>query len=117
MMLSRNLFAATTIAVLLCGSAAQAAETPLYVPTPDWVTLARLPDPAGIGATGPAVLIFDVQQRITKGALWNYVDTAQRITSPEQLNQLANLTLPWAPDKGDLHVHELAIVRNGEQIK
>jgi tetratricopeptide (TPR) repeat protein len=116
MMLSRNLFAATTIAVLLCGSAAQAAETPLYVPTPDWVTLARLPDPAGIGATGPAVLIFDVQQRITKGALWNYVDTAQRITSPEQLNQLANLTLPWAPDKGDLHIHELAIVRGGEQI-
>lgn len=114
--MNRSLFAATMIAGLLCGSAAQAGETPRYEATPAWVIPAKLPDPSSIGASGPAVLIFDRQQRIAKDELWNYVDTAQRITSPEQLNQLANLTLPWAPDKGDLYVHELAIVRDGETI-
>ena len=115
MILNRSFFAVALLAGLLT-SAAHAGEAPLYQPTPDWVVPAKLPDPATLGANAPAMLIFDGQQRIAGGQLWAYGDTAQRITSAEQLNQLANLTLPWLPDKGDLIVHELAIVRGGETI-
>lgn len=114
--LNRRLCTATLLFGVLLAGTARAGETPLYQPPPDWVIPASLPDPATLGSGAPAILIFDRQQRIADGGLWSYVDTAQRITSAELLNQLANLTLPWLPDKGDLIIHELAIVRAGEQI-
>jgi tetratricopeptide (TPR) repeat protein len=118
--LTRYLFASALVAGPILGlvfaGGARAGETPLYQPTPDWVIPARLPDPATLGNGAPAMLIFDGQQRIADGMLWAYVDTAQRIVSPEQLNQLSNLNIPWLPDKGDLRVHELSIIRGGETI-
>lgn len=114
--MNRSVVFSALIAGLLATSIARAGETPLYQPTPDWVIPAKLPDLKALGSGAPALLIFDAQQRIADGGLWSYVDTAQRIASPEQLNQLANLTLPWLPDKGDLIVHELSIIRDGAQI-
>lgn len=116
MRLNRSVVVSAFVAGLLATSASLAGETPLYQPTPVWVVPAKLPDLATLGNGTPGMLIFDAQQRIADGGLWSYVDTAQRIASPEQLNQLANLTLPWLPDKGDLIIHELAIIRGTEQI-
>ena len=115
-MLKRRHFATALLCSLALSSLARAGETPLYQPSPDWVLQAQLPSSSDLTANGPTVLIFDRQQRISDGSLWNYSDTAQRITSAEQLNQLANLTLSWLPDKGDLLIHELAIVRDGESL-
>ncbi|MGD9810556.1 MAG: tetratricopeptide repeat protein [Sphingobium sp.] len=100
---------------LLGPVSAWAGEEPLYQPAPAWVTEARLPD---VGKTGgaPAMLIFDHQQRIEDGQLWAYVDSATRAASTEMLGQLATLTLPWLPDKGDLIVHELKILRDDQTI-
>ncbi|MBN8830186.1 MAG: transglutaminase, partial [Sphingomonadales bacterium] len=114
--MNRSLFAATLLAGVVLPCALHAGEIPLYQPAPAWVIPAKLPDPATLGADAPALLVFDAQQRIADGGLTAYIDTAWRITSAEQLNQLANLTLPWLPDKGDLIIHELAIVRGGEQV-
>jgi tetratricopeptide (TPR) repeat protein len=114
--LKRRLIATTLLGSLLLAGWARAGETPLYQPHPDWVIPAQLPSPAALAAGGSATVIVDRQQRISNGSLWSYADTAQRISSAEQLNQLANLTLPWLPDKGDLIIHELAIIRDGQTI-
>jgi tetratricopeptide (TPR) repeat protein len=100
----------------MMASAAQAGETPLYQPAPAWVEPAALPDAAKLPQDAPAVVILDMQQRIEGGRLWSYVDSATRVASPEMLSQLATLTVPWAPDKGDLIVHELSILRGGQRI-
>ncbi|WP_250890313.1 DUF3857 domain-containing protein [Sphingobium nicotianae] len=114
--MNRYVVVSAFVAGIVATGSVRAGETPLYQPTPAWVIPAKLPDLATLGSNAPAMLIFDAQQRIADGGLWSYVDTAQRISSPEQLNQLANLTLPWLPDKGDLIIHELSIIRGTEQI-
>jgi tetratricopeptide (TPR) repeat protein len=104
-------------AIAACSaSAAMASETPLYQPAPAWVVPAAAPDPAKLAKDAPAIVIFDSQQRIEDGRLSSYVDTATRVASPEMLSQLATLTIPWAPDKGDLFVHELSILRGDKRI-
>ena len=103
-------------AIVSVSTAAQAGELPLYQPAPDWVVAAPLPDIAKLPADAPAILVHDTQQRIEAGRLWSYEDRAMRISSPEMLSQFATLTLPWMPDKGDLIVHELAILRGGQRI-
>ena len=103
-------------AAACAASPALASETPLYQPAPAWVVPTPAPDPAQIAKDAPAVVIFDSQQRIENGRLSSYVDTATRVASPEMLSQLATLTIPWAPDKGDLIVHELSILRGDKRI-
>jgi tetratricopeptide (TPR) repeat protein/transglutaminase-like putative cysteine protease len=107
-----------SLAVIAAGtpSVVFASETPLYQPAPDWIVTAAIPDLAKLDAGAPPNLIFDVQQRIENGRLWAYVDSATRIASPEMLAQATSIALPWVPDKGDLIVHELSILRGGERI-
>lgn len=103
---------------LACAATAPcfASDTPLYQPGPDWVVPANMPDTATTGPDTPPLVIYDMQQRIEKGRLWSYTDVATRIGSPEMLAQATALALPWAPDKGDLIVHELSIWRAGRRI-
>lgn len=106
------------VAALGCSatSALHANDIPQYQPAPAWVIPASLPDIAKTGPDAPTLLIYDTQQRIENGRLWSYMDAATRIASPEMLAQATALALPWAPDKGDLIVHELSIWRAGERI-
>lgn len=91
-----------------------AGEVPLYQPAPGWIDKAAMPKLAADGDP-PSMMILDNQQRIEKGQLWDYADVATRAGSAEALTQLSSLTLPWAPDKGDLIIHELSILR-GDQV-
>jgi tetratricopeptide (TPR) repeat protein len=93
---------------------ALAGEAILYQPAPAWVIPAKLPESAG--AASPAIVVYDVQQKVEGGTLWQYLDTATRIASPEQLGQLSTIALQWSPDKGDIVIHEMAIVRGGQTI-
>jgi tetratricopeptide (TPR) repeat protein/transglutaminase-like putative cysteine protease len=102
--------------IMASPSFVQAGEVPLYEPAPAWVVPATLPDTAMLSADSPAAVLVDMQQRIEDGRTWSYVDVATRAASPEMLSRLATLTAPWAPDKGDLIVHELAILRGGQRI-
>ncbi|HWU03088.1 MAG TPA: DUF3857 domain-containing protein, partial [Novosphingobium sp.] len=97
-------------------SLAIAGEVPLVRPAPAWVTKAPLDHATASSADAPEILIFDTQSRIEDGALWTYTDRALRVTTAEALNQLATLTLPWSPDKGDLIIHDVTIVRDGKEI-
>lgn len=103
------------LGAILVGPAggAWAGEQPLYAPAPDWAVVAKLPE--GDQADG-GLLLLDVQQRVDGGRVWNYSDTALRLATPEELSRSSNITLPWAPDKGDLIIHQLAIIRDGREI-
>jgi len=94
-------------------STAMAGEQPLYTPAPDWIVPAKLPEGA---VSGGGLAILDVQQRIDAATVWSYADTAIKLSTPEELSQYSNVTVQWAPDKGDLIIHQLAIVRDGKEI-
>lgn len=105
-------FAAT---MLVSIDIAVAGDQPLYAPAPDWITTAKLSDALKAAVTGGPVLL-DIQQRIDGATVWNYADTAVRLDTPEALSQNSNITVAWSPDKGDLIIHQLSIVRDGEEI-
>jgi hypothetical protein len=94
---------------------AHAGDQPLYQPSPAWVVPVTLPEGSKSGDAA-GILLLDQQDRIEGGRLWTYADTAARIATPELLAQYSTITLPWLPDKGDLIVHELSILRGGETI-
>lgn len=98
-----------------CAPPALAGQLPLTQPAPGWVDKVPL-DPQHLVADPPEVLVLDSQQRIMGDLVWSYIDKAVRITSPDTLAQLATVTLPWAPDKGDLIIHEVSILRDGRTI-
>lgn len=93
---------------------AQAGEQPLYEAAPAWVVAAKLPDAGGPGSAGP--MLFDAQQRIEGATVWSYFDTAIKLDTPEALSQHSDVTVAWLPDKGDLIIHELSIIRDGQTI-
>lgn len=104
---------AAWLAVL--ASPALAGDQPLYAPAPEWVKPAALPDdkqPSGAGG----LMLLDFQHRIDGPTVWQYSDTIRRLDSPESLTQSNIITLPWSPDKGDLIIHQLSILRDGQTI-
>ena len=102
--------------MLLLGAAAPAwaTETPRYEPAPAWV----LPTPpirqGGAGESLFAVL--DEQTRISDGTVWSYRELGSRAISADALAKLGTVTLNWQPFHGDLIVHRVEIVRDGERI-
>ncbi len=107
--MKRGLWVAGCIGLILA-SPAFAGDQPLYAPAPEWVKPAALPDdkqPSGAGG----VMLLDFQHRIDGPTVWQYSDTIRRLDSPESLTQSNIITLPWSPDKGDLIIHQLSILR------
>ncbi|QUL39130.1 DUF3857 domain-containing protein [Erythrobacter sp. JK5] len=86
----------------------------LYEPAPDWI----IPVDVSTVERDPTnnLVVQDTQIRIEDGRLWEYTDTVFRISSLQELGQVGTLTARWLPDKGDLIVHEIAILRDGETI-
>lgn len=107
---------ATSVAscVLVWSVPSLAGDEPLYDPAPDWVVPATLPaDDAR--AEYPLVLI-DSQVRMEDGRMWRYQDFALNLSTPQMLTQAGTLSAEWMPDKGDLIVHRLELVRDGKVI-
>jgi tetratricopeptide (TPR) repeat protein len=109
MLLRFGLFAAASSIAL---TAAHAGETVLYQPLPEWVAPYQLsPEKA---AEGPSSVLNDWQYRFKDGVVYSYEDNAVRLDNPMALMEQGTLKLEWAPDKGDLIVHKLEIIRDGE---
>lgn len=106
------------LAVVLMASAVsvQASETVRYAPAPDWVAAAPAITAAQVGGDAPAIVLFDNQARLDGALATTYVDTATRAATPAMLAQMGNLSIPWMPDRGDLTIHRLEIVRDGKTI-
>jgi tetratricopeptide (TPR) repeat protein len=95
-------------------SPALASETPRYEPVPSWVLPA--PPIKQSGAQLPLVAVMDQQTRIADGTVWTYRELASRAVSADALARMGTLTLNWQPYHGDLIVHRVDIVRDGQRI-
>lgn len=108
--MNRHCFLLATTLLACTASMAQAGETILYDAAPSWA------EPADFDkalASGEQLVLVDRQVRIEDGVVHAFSDVAYRIENPEALAKLGTLTLGWLPDKGDLTVHRLEIVRGG----
>jgi tetratricopeptide (TPR) repeat protein len=104
-------------AVLLAGVAAVpalAGETIIYDAAPAWVDVTPIEPKAA--QSRDIIILLDQQARIEKGRLWTYVDTAIALDSPEALTRFGTLNATWSPDKGDLIVHRVELIRDGAVI-
>jgi tetratricopeptide (TPR) repeat protein len=93
---------------------AYATETPRYEPAPTWILPAP---PIRQGASSlPLVALLDQQTRIADGTVWTYREIGSRAISAEALARMGTLTLNWQPFHGDLIVHRVEIIRDGQHI-
>lgn len=93
-----------------------AGDKPLYQPAPDWVKPAPPSALAPQGPNPPAFLVLDSQQRLKDGQVWRYTERASRIASAQELGMLGTVSIEWQPDQGDLIVHGVDILRDGQRI-
>ncbi len=93
---------------------ALAGDEVIYAGAPGWAKEYELTQQAM--QRGPAELLYDWQYRMEGGVVTSYQDMAIRIATPETLAQYGTITLNWLPDKGDLTVHQVAIIRGGKVI-
>ncbi len=93
---------------------ALADEVVRYEAPPAWAEQTKL-DPALIRDPVQQVL-FDSQYRLEGGVVGSYFDSAVHIATPDTLTEEGTVTLTWSPDKGDLLVHRVEILRDGKII-
>lgn len=104
------------IVVLANAQAAYAGDKPLFAPVPAWVKPAPEIDANALTDKAPILVRFDNQQRFEHGTTTVYLDAATRAASPELLNAIGTIAIPWNPDHGDLTIHKLEIIRGAEHI-
>ena len=102
-----------TAVVVVSASPAYAGEEVIYEAAPAWVEPV---DFEAALAKDQMLVLFDRQVRMEDGVVHDYIDVAYKIETPQALTQLGTLQVPWLPDKGDLFIHNLEIVRDGEVI-
>ena len=107
------LFSGTALA-LCFATPSYAGDEILYAGVPDWVDEAVLE--RGEKGEGPAHLIYDQQHWLNDGVVTSYSDTASRIDNPQMLTENGTISLNWLPDKGDITIHRVEIVRDGNNI-
>jgi len=102
--------------MLLAGVAAPAwaSETPRYEAAPTWI----LPAPPIKAGASDTLLIarLDQQTRIADGTVWSYREIGSRAISADALARMGTLTLNWQPFHGDLIIHRVEIIRDGQHM-
>lgn len=92
---------------------AYAGEEVLFADPPAWV------EPVDIEAAiseGEDIVLYDRQVRLEGGIVSGYTDVAYEIRNTQALQERGTLQFAWLPDKGDLIVHRLHLIRDGEVI-
>lgn len=110
----RNRFLLGIAAFTLLSTPVLAGDEVLYQPAAEWVVVPALP--AEGQTEGGIVLLADKQVRFEPGLMQTYTDLAYRVATPELMTQLGTLQAQWLPDKGNLTVHRIEIVRDGETV-
>lgn len=95
----------------LISAPAQAGEKVLREPAPDWVVPPEVPVTGGT-----EIMSLDRQIRFHDGVTTSFADMAIKVRTTEMANMSGNLTLPWHPDKGDLIIHRLEVIKPGRVI-
>lgn len=93
---------------------AWAGDTPRYEPAPAWA----LPAPTSPASPdgGPLVRILDQQSRIADGAVTTYSEVEASALSADALAHLGTISLTWQPFHGEIIIHRVEIIRDGQRI-
>lgn len=91
-----------------------AAETPVYAPPGAWVVPNTTPLASGDEAQ--PWLLADRQVMIEADKRSTFTDSAFRIQSAELLRNWSDMSFEWQPDRDDLIVHKIEIIRDGKPI-
>ena len=102
------------VSCLALAAPAVAADAPVYAAPADWVAQNSGPLPKGDAAT--PWLLSDSQVLIEADKRSTFSDHAFRIQSADALRNWDDLQFVWHPDRDDLIVHKIQIVRGGETI-
>jgi hypothetical protein len=103
--------------IFVCTALASPAWTgdiPRYEPSPAWVLPAPPPGPASDDA--PVLRILDNQSRIADGAVTTYTEIAASALSADALAHIGTINLTWQPFHGDIIIHRVDIIRDGQRI-
>lgn len=102
--------------LLSTAGVAHAGDKPLMQPMPDWVKPAPAPDTRNLTDDSPLLLVNDVQARLGDGGSWTYVERATRLATIQSVSQAGTIKIDWQPAHGDLIVHAVDILRDGQRI-
>ena len=105
------LLAVAPLAVI--SNPAQAGEEVRFEPVPEWVEPFDFEEAM---SKRLEVVAFDRQLRLEDGVVKRYTDIAYDIRNNDVLSRLGTVQFGWLPDKGDLTIHRLQIVRDGKII-
>ncbi len=107
--------AAAGLISIVMPAAAYAGDKPIIGPRPAWVK----PLPAAGGTLAkdpPQLLVLDRQINVSGPMITVYAHISSRVASAETLTAASTLALPWHPDKGDLTIHRVNLIRSGQVI-
>ena len=104
-------FAATA---MWCAMPAVAAAAPIYAPPGAWVVPHKTP--LAESSDARPWLLADQQVLIEGDKRSTFTDSAFRIQSAEILRNWSDMTFEWQPDRDDLIIHSMAIIRDGKSI-
>ncbi len=104
--------AASTAAVAV---PAAAADAPIYAAPAAWVKANTAPLADG-GDDSRPWLLADRQVLIEGDKRSTFTDTALRIRSAEMLRNWSDMRFEWQPDRDDLIVHSVQIIRDGKPL-
>jgi tetratricopeptide (TPR) repeat protein len=95
---------------------AVAGEVPIIAPRPAWVKALPPVDAKDSPKDQPQLLVLDRQLNVSGPTTTTYAFVSSRVASAESLTASSTLSLPWHPDKGDLIVHKVHLIRSGQVI-
>ncbi|WP_010411456.1 DUF3857 domain-containing protein [Citromicrobium sp. JLT1363] len=105
---------ATGIVACALAAPATAGETILYAEEGAWVDVADLPPPTE--SQGEPIRLIETQVRMEDGVVSAYGDVAFALDSSEMMDAMSTISTQWMPDKGDLTIHRVELVRDGKVI-
>ncbi|QYJ06329.1 DUF3857 domain-containing protein [Qipengyuania flava] len=106
-------FALAAAPLVVLSAPAIAGDEVRFVDSPGWVEAV---DAEAAFQTRDDVPLYDRQVRLEDGVVSRYTDIGYRISTTEALQELGTLQFVWMPDKGDLAIHRLHILRDGAVI-
>jgi tetratricopeptide (TPR) repeat protein len=112
----RRIIGGAAVGAALVSHAAWAGDKVLTAPIPDWVAPAPPLDLKALPRTGNVVPLFDEQIQVSGDTVIAYIDSATVISSPEVLTQRGTMSINWRPNHGDLTLHRIEILRDGQTI-
>jgi tetratricopeptide (TPR) repeat protein len=103
------------VSLTVTSSRASAANDPSIAPVPEWVQHLDIPSakaPSGERPFQP--LLSTIQEYFTKEGSETYTEFATRIENAQGLQAMGTIVIPWKPDRSELMIHKLEIIRGGK---